>query len=97
MPDAELARQPVRGAQIGAVADQQQAGRNLLADLVEDPHHRLGALHWAEIRDVHDDLRALVALREPLAQIRAFAAVMNATIEKVRDDLNVLLATPSWS
>jgi len=88
--NAFLHRQPLRLGTIGPVANQQQLGRDFLAYTVKDFDHVQDALHWPEVRKVHQQplvvRNILAALFEPFR----FAQVLVA-VHKVRDDLDVVL------
>jgi len=88
--NAFLHRQPLRLGTIGAVANQQELGRDLLVHAVENLDHIQNAFHRPEVGKMHQQALVvgdiLAAFFQPLRLAQVFVAV-----HEVRDDLDVFL------
>jgi len=88
--NAFLHREPFRLRTIGAVANQQELGRNLLAHAVEDFDHIEDALHRTEVGKVHEQPLLVGDILAALFQPLRFPHVVIA-VDEVGDDFDVVL------
>jgi len=88
--NALLHRQPLRLGTIGAVANQQQLGRDFLAHTVKDFDHIQDAFHRPEVGKMHQQPLVVGHVLAPLFHPFWFAQILVA-VDKVRDDLDVIL------
>ena len=85
-----LHRQPFGLRAVGAVADQQQLGRNFLAHAVENLDHIENAFDRPEVGKVHQQAFVVRNIFDSVCQPFRFAHVFVA-VHEVRDDFDVVL------
>jgi len=85
-----LHRQPFRLGAIGPVANQQQFGRNLLANAVKDFDHVQDAFHRAEVGKVHQQPLVIRDILAALFHPFRFAQIVVA-VHEIRNDFDVVL------
>ena len=84
---AQLAAEPVGGAQLRTVSHEQQTRRRIFGDAGKHLHDGVDPLDRPKVRDMYDELRRRVR-REPLAEMRDVSTAIDIAIEAIRNHFN---------